>query len=152
MDVLTLTEMEYACTNGLKTPTSLKYGRMPEKKTHSDVFNQLTSGQLCSAHFWRTVGDSEISGLTYFETQCSSYNTRAEAASSLFIYYRFIGLIENEKLLGYVKEGIKACVHQFKVGKTRSENKNNTYLCSFISRFSRTWEGGIAVKNKSGWQ
>ena len=39
--------------------------------------------------------------------------TRAETASSLFIYYRFIGLIENtEKLLGYVKEGIQACVNQ----------------------------------------
>ena len=27
-----------------------------------------------------------------------------------------------EKLLGYVKEEIKACVNQFKVRKTRSEN------------------------------
>ena len=28
-------------------------------------------------------------------------------------------------------EGIKAFVHQFKVGKTRSENKNNTCVLSF---------------------
>ena len=41
--------------------------------------------------------------------------TRTEAASSLFIFYRFIGLIENEKLLGYVKERIKAFVNQFKL-------------------------------------
>ena len=31
-------------------------------------------------------------------------------------------LIENEKLLGYVKEEIKAYVNQFKVRKTDSEN------------------------------
>ena len=38
------------------------------------------------------------------------------------IYYKFTGLIEDEKLLGYAKEGIKACVNQFKVRKTRTEN------------------------------
>ena len=36
--------------------------------------------------------------------------------------YELIGLMENEKLLGYVKEEIKACVNQFKVRKTLSEN------------------------------
>ena len=36
--------------------------------------------------------------------------------------YELIGLIENEKLLGYAKEEIKACVNQSKVRKTRSEN------------------------------
>ena len=41
---------------------------------------------------------------------------------SLFIYYRFMGRKENKKLLGYVKEEIKACVNQFKVRKTRSKN------------------------------
>ena len=44
---------------------------------------------------------------------------------SLFIYYRFIhgiGLIENEILQGYVEDEIKACVNQFKVRKTYSEN------------------------------
>ena len=50
-------------------------------------------------------------------------------------------LIENEKLLGYVKEEIKAYVNQFKVRKTGSENKNNTYLCSAISRSSRNMRG-----------
>ena len=39
-----------------------------------------------------------------------------------FIYYRFMGLTENKKLLGYVKEEIKACVKQFKVRKIRLEN------------------------------
>ena len=41
---------------------------------------------------------------------------------SLFIYYRFMGLTENKKLLGYVKEEIKDCVNQFKVRKTHLEN------------------------------
>ena len=60
---------------------------------------------------------------TYLKTLAPhTIKTRAEAASSLFIYYRFIGLIENEKLLGYVRKEIKACVNQFKVRKTRSKN------------------------------
>ena len=37
-------------------------------------------------------------------------------------HHELIGLSENEKLLGYVKEEIEACVNQFKVRKTRSEN------------------------------
>ena len=57
--------------------------------------------------------------------------------------YELIGLIENEKLLGYVKEEIKACVNQFKVKKTRSENSNNTYLCSAISSSSGNTRGRI---------
>ena len=55
------------------------------------------------------------------DMQCT-IKTCAEATSSLFIYYRFIGLIENEKLLGYNKEKIKACDNQFKVKKTRQED------------------------------
>ena len=47
--------------------------------------------------------------------------------------YELIGLTVNEKLLE-IKEGIKACVNQFKVRKTHSENSNDTYLCSAISR------------------
>ena len=65
---------------------------------------------------------------TYLKTLAPYHQNKGRSC------YELIGLIENEKLLGYVKEEIKACVNQFKVRKTRSENSNNTYLCSAISR------------------
>ena len=60
---------------------------------------------------------------TYLKTLATYHQNTRRSRFELYIYLlQIYRTYRNEKLLGYVKEGIKACINQFKVRKTRSEN------------------------------
>ena len=120
------------------------YGFQIRRSNHSATLPPQRSAHYIEDSFEEQSVISEISGLKYFETNAvpttfkngpphtkklkqHDKNISHDAVVPYHqnkhrSHYELIGLIENEKLLRYVKEEIKACVNQFKVRKTPSEN------------------------------